>query len=217
MDCVSSNDPTKPNVKRRRRVSLRAVLISVVFGVIALWVFVKMNPLIFNESFVEHAHCIVAAHSALRIYADEHGGRFPESTNGFGDALLPLSEDLGYAFAGPMFDDSEFVAARRDGHDVDESKLGRIYVQGLSEGAHPAIAILFDRVATPGGDHCHLLNRLFAPYGREVIEIGNGKLFVRDADWYAYATNQAALLVAEGIDRKTGESLYEMTGLRFKN
>ncbi|MBI1177632.1 hypothetical protein GC207_09360 [bacterium] len=175
-----------------------------------------MNPLIFNESFVEHAHCIVAAQSVLRIYADEHGGRFPESTNGFGDALLPLSEDAGYAFTGPMFDDSEFVTARHDGRTVDESKLGRIYMQGLSEHSNPAIALLFDRVATPGGDHCHLFNRLFAPYGREVLELGDGKLFVRDTDWYAYATNQVALLVAQGINRKTAQSYYEMTGLKFE-
>ncbi len=205
------------NAKQRKWRKRKIAALAVALGTVGLWAFVKLNPMIFNESFAEHAHCIVGVDTALRMFANENQGRFPTHTNGFGDAVLALVESAGsQSLTGPMFDTSELIAAQRDGRDVDENKLGRIYVQGLSETSNPKIAVLFDQIATPGGDHAHFHHRLLAPYGREVLEIGNGKSFIRDVNWHAYATNQIELLVAEGIDRKTAQHYYEMTGLKFE-
>ena len=195
------------------------------FGLLAILVtvswfagraYVRANPLVFNESLFGHAHCIKQAGLALRIHADANQGRYPSHTNGFGDALLPLIGTSGaYPFTGPMFDSSELLAAQAAGRNVDESKLGRIYVQGLTKTNNPLIVLLFDQLATPGGDHCHVPFRLYAPLGREVWWLGSSHKFVKATDWYSFATNQIELLVAEGIDRRTAQHYYEMTGLKF--
>jgi hypothetical protein len=205
---------TDPKLRKRGKLKI-ASLIAIV-AVVGLFAFVKMNPLIFNESFFGHAHCITQAGLALRLHAHDNGGRYPTHTNGFGDAILPLIGTAGaYPFTGPMFDSSELLAAQAAGRDVDESKLGRIYVQGLTETNNPAIAVLFDQLATPGGDHCHGLARLLATAGRVIWLLEGSRSFVKSADWSALATNQIALLVAEGIDLRTARRYYEMTGLRF--
>jgi hypothetical protein len=116
--------------KLRKRGKLKVALLITIAAVVGLFAFVKLNPLIFNESFLGHAHCITQAGLALRFYANEHGGHYPTHTNGFGDAILPLIGTAdAHPFTGPMFDASELLAAKATGRDVDESKLGRIYVQ----------------------------------------------------------------------------------------
>jgi len=203
---------TDPKLRKRGKLKVASLIALAV--VVGLWAVVKMNPLIFNESFLGHAHCIKIADAALNIYVQEHGA-FPYHTNGFGDAVLLFNRSDWMFFTGPGFDESELKAAFAAGRDVDETKLGRIYVQGLSTNANPRIAILFDQIATPGGDHAHFQHRFTAPYLREVLEIGDGMRRVDAVDWYAYATNQIELLVAEGIDRGTARHYYEMTGLKF--
>jgi len=202
---------TDPQLRKRGKLKI-ASLIAIV-AVVGLFAFVKMNPLIFNESFLGHAHCIKIADAALNIYVQEHGA-FPYHTNGFGDAVLLFDQRDWMFFTGPGFDESELKAAFAAGRDVDETKLGRIYVQGLSTNANLKIAILFDQIATPGGDHAHFHHRFTSPYLREVLEIG-GLEWIKEDQWYAYATNQIELLVAEGIDRKKAQYYYEMTGLKF--
>lgn len=203
--------------KPRKRQKLKIASLIAIAAVVGLWAFVKMNPLIFNESLLGHAHCISQAGLGLLEYADRNGGQFPTHTNGFGDAVLPLTvPGTEYQFTGPMFDSSEFVAARIAGRDVNESKLGRIYVQGLTETNNPLIALLFDQLATPGGDHCHVPFRLYAPLGREVWWLGSSHEFVKATAWYSFATNQIELLVAAGVERKTAQKYYEMTGLKFE-
>jgi hypothetical protein len=83
-----------------------------------------------------------------------------------------------------------------------------VYVQGLSVTNKPEIALLFDKLPTPGGDHCHLLSRMFAPLGREVWTVGNGMRFVPEAKWPSYSKEQIELLVAAGIARKQAEMYY---------
>jgi hypothetical protein len=141
-------------------------------------------------------------------------GNWPYHTNGFGDAILLIERNEWPGFTGPGFDESELQSAFDEGRDVDESKIGRIYIQGLPRDANPNIAILFDQVSTPGGDHAHFQHRFTLPYLREVLEI-HGYLQVEESDWYAYATNQIELLVAAGMDRKIAQDYYEMTGLQF--
>ena len=73
---------------KRRLITLFAAL-----GVITFlgFYYVKTHPLVFNESFLEHAHCIVGGGLSLDGYAAEHEGRFPFSTNGYGDALVMVN------------------------------------------------------------------------------------------------------------------------------
>jgi hypothetical protein len=141
-------------------------------------------------------------------YAQEHGGLFPFHTNGYGDALLLVNDGWDAALTGPGYDTRVFERARRTGEDAPETEFGRMYVQGLSNTNDPMIAILFDKLPTPGGDHCHFLRRLTAPVGREVWTIGSDMRFIPKNRWPVFAKEQIELLVAAGIAREQAEACY---------
>jgi hypothetical protein len=189
-----------------------AAIVSV--AVLGGYAYVKAHPLIFNESFFSHAHCIVIADTIVHGYAEEHGGRFPSSTNGYGDALLLIvAEDPGSAIflTGPCYNEKSFLNAIKSGGHLAESDCGRVYVQGLTVSNNPDIVILFDKIPTPGGDHCHGVDRFKMPLAREVLLIG-GHDYVEEANWPQYSSNQVELLVQAGIPRKKAEELYSLHG-----
>src|SRR5438045_8719271 len=146
---------------------LSAMLVAAVFCVY----YVKTHPLVFNESFFGHAHCIVGGGMSLRTYATEHHGRFPYHTNGYGDALLLVNAGWDAALTGPGHNADVFKRARATGENAPESEFGRVYVQGLTATNDPKIALLFDKLPTPGGDHCHGLRRIWTPLAREALTI----------------------------------------------
>jgi len=192
--------------KPKRRLSFFVCTIAVVAAICIYYV--RTHPLVFNESFLSHAHCMVGGGLGLMGYAHEHGGQFPFHTNGYGDALLLVNDGWDAALTGPGYDTQVFDRARNTGEDAPESEFGRVYVQGLSETNDPEIAILFDKLPTPGGDHCHLFRRMFAPLGREVWTIGGGMRFIPESRWSAFAKEQIKLLVAAGIAREQAEKYY---------
>jgi hypothetical protein len=96
------------------------------------------------------------------------------------------------------------------GAELSEEDCGRVYVQGLTRKSNPEIALLFDKLPTPGGDHCHFPMRLWAPLGREVWLVGTAMHFIREQDWPDFARAQVELLVADGFDRREAERLYEI-------
>jgi len=170
--------------------------------------YVKTHPLVFNESFWGHAHCIVGGGLSLDSYAAEHSGHFPFSTNGYGDALVLVNDSWDESLTGPGYDAWVFERARRTGENAPESEFGRVYVQGLSKTNDPDIALLFDKLPTPGGDHCHFLHRLFAPLGREIWTVGGVHRFIRENDWPAFSRKQVELLVAAGLPKEQAEMYY---------
>jgi hypothetical protein len=167
-----------------------------------------MHLLVFNESFLGHAHCVKGSGLSLETYALDHGGRYPFHTNGYGDALLLVNDGWDAALTGPGYDTRVFERARRTGEDAPETEFGRVYVQGLSNTNDLAIALLFDKLPTPGGDHCHLFRRMRAPLGREVWTVGGGMQFVPESRWPGYSKEQIELLVAAGIARQQAERYY---------
>jgi hypothetical protein len=174
-------------------------------------VYVHSHPLIFNESFWGHAHCIKGGGLALETYARDHHGRFAYHTNGYGDALLLMTNEVGNWWAsvtGPGYSEEPFLQALRTGSHLSEQACGRVYVQGLSESDNPDIVLLFDKVPTPGGDHCHFLRRLSAPLVREVWTLGGSPSTIPETRWPAFARKQVELLIAAGIPRKDAEKLY---------
>ena len=191
-------------VKRRLAICGCAVAGTVVgYG----W-YLQSHSLVFNESFWSHAHCIKGGGMSLQTYAHEHAGRFPFHTNGYGDALLLVNAGWDAALTGPGYDTRVFDRARKTGEDANEIEFGRVYVQGLSVTDPPEIAILFDKIPTPGGDHCHMLRRLFAPLGREVWTIGSGMRFVPETEWSSYSKAQIDMLVKAGISKEQAERYY---------
>jgi hypothetical protein len=192
------------NFKRRLTVFFGAVVVVVAFCAF----YARTHPLVFNESFFEHAHCIVLAGQSLRIYAQDHEGRFPYHTNGYGDALLLVTDAWFPSLTGPGYDVGVFERALKTGQHVPESECGRVYVQGLSETNDHEIALLFDKLPTPGGDHCNGLARIRAPLAREVLTIDTDRRVIRESEWQAYAKRQIALLVAAGILREQAEKYY---------
>ena len=139
----------------------------------------------------DHAHCIKVAWGMLDQYAIEHDGRYPYHTNGYGDALLMLTtneRDFKY-FTAHGYRTEVFVDALRNGTDVPEDQVGRVYVQGLTTTNSSNIALIFDKTSRRGGR-----------------EVADG--YVTDAEWPEFARRQVELLVKAGIPRKVAEAYY---------
>jgi hypothetical protein len=128
---------------------------------LGIFIYVRTHPLVFNESFLGHAHCILQVD--FRSYAEDHNGVFPVSSTGYGDALVLMSNYAHWSsLTGPGYNGGVFLSAFTNQTHAPESECGRVYVQGLTTNSNPEIAIFFDKLATAGGDHCHFHEKLFA-------------------------------------------------------
>lgn len=204
----------KSNNTRSRRKWLIRLGVPVIVLALASTIHVWTHPLIFNESFFSHAHCIPQTGLALRQYAMEHGGFFPAHTNGYGDALLLLLAEgscASYSLTGPGYDSGVFDRALTNHSDVPEIECGRVYIQGLTETMSPDLAILFDKLPNPG-DHTHFLSRIRHPLGREVCFLDGHFEFVPENRWAEFTHRQIELLVSQGLDRAKAEALYAEKG-----
>ncbi len=200
---------TEPNRPSRRRRWLWPIGMAIAVVVFTCWVYAATHPLVFNESFISHAHCIAQAGLTLRAYAHDHYGKFPTHTNGYGDALLLLLRNKytgSDVLTGPGYESSVFDRALTKR--VPESECGRVYVQGLTENSNPEIVLLFDKLATPGGDHCHGLARLRAPLCREVALVDGSHRIIREVNWPDFGRKQVQLLMQEGFSKEQAESIY---------
>ncbi len=160
------------------------------------------------EFMAGHKHCIKIAGLALNNYADSHEGRFPFHPDGYGNALLQIDEDVLFVLTGPGYDDAPLRESKRENRPISEEECGRVYVQGLTQKSNHEIVILFDKLPTPGGDHCHFPDRFFRPLVREVVLVGGSMSIVREEQWPEFAKKQIELLVREGVDRNEAERLY---------
>ena len=98
----------------RKKTTVVLLSAAALFAVICL-TYVQTHPLVFNESFLEHAHCIKGGGLGLEGYAHDHGGLYPFHTNGYGDALLLVNDGWDAALTGPGYDTKVFERARRTG------------------------------------------------------------------------------------------------------
>jgi hypothetical protein len=191
------------------------VRVSIIIAVLGLGVviYVKMHPLVFNESFFQHAHCMAQADMALLIWAHEHGGQFPTHTNGYGDVLLLVWNEAGspQILTGPGYSPDPIRRAHDKQTHLAEAECGRVYVQGLHDDTDRRIVILFDKLSTPG-DHTHFFGRMWSPLGREVGFVDGSHGFISDDHWPSFAKEQIDLLVRAGFDRKEAERLYAERG-----
>jgi len=149
-----------------------------------------------------HQHCIKSAIFTLAEYASEHGGEYPKSEKGWGDAMLSFAsgpDDTGWVryFVGVDDDGAYLIRALKTGEDVMEDRCTRIYVQGLTEKSSPGIAILFDRNSVKGGDHFRGLPGQ-KPL-REVITVEGSHQMIRDEQWHSFVARQRELLKDEGF------------------
>jgi hypothetical protein len=194
-----------------KRINRKWLLISILIVVATLPViYIRSHPLVFNESLWRHAHCIKIAGLALEMYAQSNSGRFPSDSKGYGNALLLLNDEDYFALTGPGYDVEAFHVAKKNGLCLSEKECGRVYVQGLTKRSNPELALLFDKLATPGGDHCHLPRRLWAPSGREVLFVGGDIGFVEETEWADFAMRQVDLLLKEGFRREEAERLFSV-------
>ena len=194
-------------MKRKAKLTLVLAVGAGLLTPIAVgYFYVRMHPLVFNESFFMHAHCMAGIVNGLFQYSSDHGGYFPSSPKGYADALAMTAPDT-WVLTGPGYTLRLPESAKQG--DIPEEQCGRVYVQGLKETDDPGIAILFDKKATPGGDHCHGLARLRAPLGREVLLIGVEKPFIPQSDWANFASQQIELLVKAGFAREKAQWYYD--------
>lgn len=164
-----------------------------------------------------HQHCIKNTGLSLRLYATDHGGRFPFHTNGFGNALLlTISEGTLGDTNGTLYvklltapgDNGEvYRQALQTGEPIPEEKCSRIYIQGFTETNNPQIALVFDKWPTRGGDH---FRRPWGPLLREVCLLDGSVQVVPEEQWPKFASNQVELLVQEGLPRAKAEHYYRI-------
>jgi len=183
----------------RRWLAIFAILVVLIVA------YVWTHPLVFMDA---HRHCIKFAVLQFLQYADEHDGRFPSHPKGYGNALLLMDEVGFYALTGPGYDEAALLEAKKSNRDLSEEECGRVYVQGLTRKSNPEIALLFDKLPTPGGDHCPFPMRLFARLGREVLLVGGSSSFIAESEWPQFAKTQVELLAAQGFDRAEAERLF---------
>jgi hypothetical protein len=182
---------------------------------LGIFIYVRTHPLVFNESFLGHAHCILQVD--FRSYAEDHNGVFPVSSTGYGDALVLMSNYAHWSsLTGPGYNGGVFLSAFTNQTHAPESECGRVYVQGLTTNSNPEIAIFFDKLATAGGDHCHFHEKLFAPIGRELLTVNGHRRFIRESAWPQFAREQIELLIKEGFTRERAEAIYAETLARKK-
>lgn len=193
----------------RRRRSWVLVLALTAAATLGFY-YVKSHPLVFNESLWQHAHCMPQAAGSLLAYADDHSGKFPIHSNGYGDALLLMTKYMGSSWGpltGPGYGHVVFAEAARTGSHVPEEACGRVYVQGLSMTNDPRIAILFDKTAAPA-DHCQFPRRLWSGFVRDVCFVDGHWETIPVGKWTAFAREQIDLLVAAGFSRAQAQQLY---------
>jgi hypothetical protein len=139
---------------------------------------VGFKPLVFNESWYSHKHCIKQWGVAVQVYANDHAGAFPAHPLGYAAALQLLMRPPDYNMGTYLvmgapggYTGKVFEVANANGTWVREADCGRVYVQGLREDSNPQIALLFDKQPSPG-DHAHGWRRWNAPLRREVRLVG---------------------------------------------
>jgi hypothetical protein len=195
-------------MKTRTKKILFIVLIPlcVFFGLCAWWVWYVGHYV--------HQHCIKQTGLAFRVYAGDHNGQLPFSTNGFGNALLLLVKSGGLTddasnsirfVCGPDDDGHIFVEALKNNSIVPEDQCSRVYIQGLCDTNDPQICILFDRNSCPGGDHGH------SPWGhrvRELCLLDGSMQAISDEKWPEFSRQQVDLLVAAGFSRTNALHFY---------
>ncbi len=167
----------------------------------------KMYPL---RHLPRHRHCLKQTGLALRMYAGDHTGRLPTHPNGYGDALLLALPHVAGCYTlltGPGYSPDAFEVAGRDGTDVPETECGRVFIQGLTVSNSPSVIVMFDKMPTPGTDHCFGL-RHFKPLAREVLFLDGHVEAVLESEWMNVVTQQISLLVAGGMDRATADAYY---------
>jgi hypothetical protein len=201
-------DGPKECKEMRIRKKWKILAVAALVLAISTYFYVKTHPLVFNESFWEHAHCMKIATMTLLNYAAHHNGQFPVHPGGYGDALLLLDEETYHTLTGPGFDPSTFHEAKIKGVHLPEEKCGRVYIQGLASKMNPDIVILFDKIPTPGGDHAHFPYRLWAPLRREVGYIDGHTGAIDETAWAQFSLDQVELLVQNGIPKNQARRLW---------
>lgn len=197
-------------MKTRTKKTLLAVLIPVglILGFFAFQIGYRLK--------YAHQHCIKQAALAFRIYAGDHDGKLPYSTNGFGNALLLMAQseagdDARYfatclrLYCGPDDDGQVLMDAFKNHSIVPEDQCSRVYIQGLSETDDPQICVLFDRNSCPGGDHFR------SPWGhrlREACLLDGSMQVIPDEKWPEFSREQVELLVAAGFSRTNALRFY---------
>jgi hypothetical protein len=163
-----------------------------------------------------HQHCIKQAAVSFLVYAEDHAGKLPYSTNGFGNALLLLAQNEAgddpnyfaactHSLCGPGDDGHVLIEAFKNNAIVPEAQCSRVYIQGLSKTNNPQICILFDRDSCRGGDHSR------SPWGRRVREVcllDGSMQVIPDEKWPEFSREQVGLLVAVGFSQTNALRYY---------
>jgi hypothetical protein len=175
---------------------------------------VGFKPLVFNESWYSHKHCIKQWGVAVQVYANDHAGAFPAHPLGYAAALQLLMRPPDYNMGTYLvmgapggYTGKVFEVANANGTWVREADCGRVYVQGLREDSNPQIALLFDKQPSPG-DHAHGWRRWNAPLRREVCLVDGSMVVIEESAWLEFARKQIELLVEAGIPRERAVALY---------
>ena len=121
-------DESPARAEKPKRKWPKRLLVAFVVTAIACVVYVRTHPLVFSESFFQHAHCMAQTAGTFRLYASDNLGRFPTHTNGYGDALLLLVPHYTpwALLTGQGYNSTVDQQWKQNGTIVPESECGRV-------------------------------------------------------------------------------------------
>lgn len=188
-----------------RQWSTKKKVLALVGLSLCTWVAATMS---WSHFYPAHQHCSKALAAALMRYAQDHQGRYPSHTNGFGDALLLLVKtgdaDVSLLVA-PGDDGRIYNEFLTNGQNVPEENCTRIYIQGLTDSLQCDVAMMFDKRPTRGGDHFR------SPWGtpmRDVVMSSGLVKFIPEKRWPIFASEQIEELVKLDLNRAELERLF---------
>jgi hypothetical protein len=145
--------------------------------------------------------CLTGLGGSLRLYSGDHNGKFPaggSSPEASLSLLLTNYCDL-YTLKGKTVDIEAAEAVFEQNGVLDSNTCGWYYVEGLTEGDNPEIAIVWDKIAGLGHNGQRLQNE-----SRAVLYLDGHEGYIPASQWAEFLQHQQKLLAARPERLKQG-------------
>ena len=139
-------------------------------------------------------HCSKQLSTALKMYAGDHGGRYPageSSPEASLSLLYPKYISSAAIFSGKTLPESPTVQRLESGQRLTPETCGWHYVEGLREDSDSRLMLLWDKVGGLG----HNGQRMDG--GREVVFVDHSAKYIHGPEWPALLAQQEKLRASQ--------------------